>query len=147
MPSTTHCFTKTGDQVSVSEGVLSSFPCPEPLKETTLCPLLPYEPLSSKLRFPDSARVCSKRDQGVKQLCGSCLLCLFFSPSSLLPPLFLSFPLSKPFYTAVEQAPWIKTLSKTPLFKVISNFSARLSEICLFEGRIRCDRRMLFIVT
>lgn len=31
------------------------------------------------------------------------------------------------------------------LFKVISNFSARLWEICLFEGSIRCDQR--FIVT
>ena len=145
MPSTTNGFTKTGDQVSVSEGVLSSFPCPEPPRRPP-SPCSPYEPLSSKLHFLDSARVCSKRDHGVKQLCGSCFLCLFFSPFSLLPPSIpLSSPLSLNLLHCSWTSPWIKTLSKNPLFKVISNFSARLSEICLFEGRIRCDRR--FIVT
>ena len=145
MPSTTNGFTKTGDQVSVSEGVLSSFPHPEPPRRPP-SPCSPYEPLSSKLHFPDSARVCSKRDHRVKRLCGSCFLCLFFSPSSLLPPTIpLSSPLSLNLLHCSWTSPWIKTLSKNPLFKVISNFSARLSEICLFEGRIRCDRR--FIVT
>lgn len=62
--------------------------------------------------------------------------------SSLSP---LSSPLSLNLLHCSWTSPWIKTLSKNPLFKVISNFSARLSEICLFEGRIRCDRR--FIVT
>ena len=89
MPSTTKGFTKAGDQVSVSEGVLSSFPRPEPPRRP-LYPCSSYEPLSSKLHFPGSAGVCSKRDHQVKQLCGSCFLCLFFSLLPFSLPLFLS---------------------------------------------------------
>lgn len=128
-------------------GMLSSFPRPgPPRRPPSLCS--PSEPLSSKLHFPASAGVCLKRDHQQNSSVG-----LAFSVFSSLPlpfslPLFLcllSSPLSLNLLHCSWTSLWIKTLSKNPLFKVISNFSARLSEICLFEGRIRCDRR--FIVT
>lgn len=148
MPSATNGSRKTGKQLSVSEGCASAASHTQSPKEPC-CPSVHLpKPLSSRLHFPDCAQVCLKRDHQAKQLCRSSFLLLFLSPSSLLPPsipLSLSSSLSLNLLHCSWTSPWIKTLSKNPLFKVISNFSARLSEICLFEGRIRCDRR--FIVT
>lgn len=149
-PSTTNGSGNTGEQASVSQGVHEQLPTPG----------APRRPASPRLTFPASSSQTAPPRLGPERVSGemtgrsSCVgLPFSFSPLPLPFCLLLcsSLSLSSPLLFSLNllhcswTSPWIKTLSKNPLFKVISNFSARLSEICLFEGRIRCDRR--FIVT
>lgn len=150
MPSTTNGSGTTGHKCLFQGGVSKQPPKPNAPRRLTspllTCPGLLHPNGSFLTMLVWVRREITKQNP----LCGSSFL-LFFSPSSLLPPSVysslspLSSPLSLNLLHCSWTSPWIKTLSKNPLFKVISNFSARLSEICLFEGRIRCDRR--FIVT
>lgn len=118
MPLTTNGSRKTGDRVPVLEGCAKQLPTPRAPEETTV-PLLTFWASFIQTAFSCLCWGVFEERSPAKQLCGSCFLCLFFSPSSLFPPSIPLSPLlsslSKPFTLQLNKPLDKDFIQKPPL--------------------------------